>query len=329
MACLRLETVMQQFRKILVGVDLTQIDEISVDQIPDPSREAVKQAIWLGGQVGAELTFISTLNVAGDDSSPATPATETIPAALQTAVAGVHEQLVQQAGEQGVAATGKLVAGKNWVEMIRQVVRDGHDLVIAGTRNRSRVGQFLFGSTGMKLLRYCPCPVWLTKPGFHDDADAVLDVLIATDLSPVGQKALELGISGGQLLDARFHILHSIEHHTKLRMRFSDVPDEDVEARKQQKLEQASQRLHEQLIQTDHRTLTWGTQQHVVDGPAHKAILQAIEQYETDLLIMGTVARGGIPGGLIGNTAERLLPRISCSLLAVKPDDFACQIPDD
>jgi len=320
---------MQQFRNILVGVDLTQIDEISAEHIPAPSREAVKQAIWLGGQVGAELTFISTLNVAGHDSSEATAAAETMPAALQTAVSRVHERLVEQAGEQGVAARGKLVAGKNWVEMIRQVVRTGHDLVIAGTRHRNHVGQFLFGSTGMKLLRYCPCPVWLTKPGFRDDENEVLDILIATDLSPVGQQALELGISGGQLLDARFHILHSIEHHTKLRMRFSDVPDEKVEARKAEKLEQATQRLHEQLIQTDHRTLTWGTQQHVVDGPAHKVILQAIEQHEADLLIMGTVARGGIPGGLIGNTAERLLPRISCSLLAVKPEDFTCQIAPD
>jgi nucleotide-binding universal stress UspA family protein len=41
-----------------------------------------------------------------------------------------------------------------------------------------------------------------------------------------------------------------------------------------------------------------------------------------DLIVMGTVARTGIAGLLIGNTAERLLRRLPCSVLAVKPDGF-------
>jgi nucleotide-binding universal stress UspA family protein len=41
-----------------------------------------------------------------------------------------------------------------------------------------------------------------------------------------------------------------------------------------------------------------------------------------DVLVMGTVARGGIPGMLIGNTAERVLRKLPCSVLTVKPDGF-------
>jgi len=41
---------------------------------------------------------------------------------------------------------------------------------------------------------------------------------------------------------------------------------------------------------------------------------------------MGTMARSGFSRMLIGNTAERLLPQIPCSLLAVKPDDFECLV---
>ena len=47
-----------------------------------------------------------------------------------------------------------------------------------------------------------------------------------------------------------------------------------------------------------------------------------MKQYDIDLLVMGTVARSGIPGLVIGNTAERLLPQVPCSLLAVKPAGF-------
>ena len=37
---------------------------------------------------------------------------------------------------------------------------------------------------------------------------------------------------------------------------------------------------------------------------------------------MGTVGRTGIPGVIIGNTAEAILNRVTCSVLAVKPPDF-------
>ncbi len=40
------------------------------------------------------------------------------------------------------------------------------------------------------------------------------------------------------------------------------------------------------------------------------------------LLVMGTVCRTGVPGFFIGNTAERVLQHLDCSLLAVKPKGF-------
>jgi len=41
-----------------------------------------------------------------------------------------------------------------------------------------------------------------------------------------------------------------------------------------------------------------------------------------DLVVMGTVARSGVVGLLMGNTAERVLRNLPCSVLAVKPDGF-------
>jgi len=41
---------------------------------------------------------------------------------------------------------------------------------------------------------------------------------------------------------------------------------------------------------------------------------------------MGTVSRTGIPGLLIGNTAEVILNNLECSVLAVKPADFATPV---
>ena len=60
-------------------------------------------------------------------------------------------------------------------------------------------------------------------------------------------------------------------------------------------------------------------------SPSH-AILECVDRLHPDLVMMGTVSRGGIAGLLLCNTAERMLGRLGCSILAVKPDDFVCPI---
>ena len=56
------------------------------------------------------------------------------------------------------------------------------------------------------------------------------------------------------------------------------------------------------------------------------ALQQLVAAEGVDVLVMGTVARGGLDGLLIGNTAERMLRTLTCSILAVKPDDFVSPV---
>jgi nucleotide-binding universal stress UspA family protein len=44
------------------------------------------------------------------------------------------------------------------------------------------------------------------------------------------------------------------------------------------------------------------------------------------LIVMGTVSRSGVAGLLIGNTAERILRQVDCSVLTVKPDGFVTPV---
>jgi nucleotide-binding universal stress UspA family protein len=41
---------------------------------------------------------------------------------------------------------------------------------------------------------------------------------------------------------------------------------------------------------------------------------------------MGTVARTGVMGLIMGNTAERVLQKLRCSVLALKPAGFQCPV---
>ncbi|MFT5527465.1 MAG: hypothetical protein ACI9HK_005447, partial [Pirellulaceae bacterium] len=51
-------------------------------------------------------------------------------------------------------------------------------------------------------------------------------------------------------------------------------------------------------------------------------ITRLAEELKIELLVMGTVCRSGVAGFFIGNTAERVLDQVNCSILAVKPSKF-------
>jgi universal stress protein E len=67
-------------------------------------------------------------------------------------------------------------------------------------------------------------------------------------------------------------------------------------------------------------------QTHLRHGPAEQVVPELVSEYQIDLLVMGTVARSGLDGVLIGNTAERVLDDVRCSVMAVQPPGFVSPI---
>ena len=67
-------------------------------------------------------------------------------------------------------------------------------------------------------------------------------------------------------------------------------------------------------------------QLHIIKGEADRVIQDLVQEQEADLVVMGTVARTGIPGLIMGNTAESILNNIECSVLAVKPPGFVTPV---
>lgn len=65
---------------------------------------------------------------------------------------------------------------------------------------------------------------------------------------------------------------------------------------------------------------------HIVQGGPDREIPRVAKEIKADLVVMGTVARTGIKGVVIGNTAESILSQLECSVLAVKPKAFVSPI---
>ncbi len=65
---------------------------------------------------------------------------------------------------------------------------------------------------------------------------------------------------------------------------------------------------------------------HLVLGSPEEAIPKFATREGIDLIVMGTVARTGIPGLLIGNTAEKILDSVECDVLSIKPEGFVTPV---
>ena len=87
-------------------------------------------------------------------------------------------------------------------------------------------------------------------------------------------------------------------------------------------MEEAQTALQQQLAATDYRTLPYGVKVELMEGSPDDVIPKFVTDHEIDILVMGTHGRSGISRLLLGNTAERILPVVDCSVIAVKPHDF-------
>jgi universal stress protein E len=315
---------MKTMQNILVGLDLAR-GPLTTAGLGPISREAFRRGVELAKLQNARLLLFTALNV-NEEALRFLKEHERnrVVANLADAADRVLRDLEQEAKGEGVQATRKLVSGKGWLEIIKQVLRDKHDLVVVGTREPSAWRRLLFGNTAMKLLRRCPCPVLVNKLGISHGPTSLL---IATDLKPSSQEALRLGIALAIKWNAHVDVLHVVEYPLD-RLWATALPDARETDYHAQVRAEAEKLLQQQLEKTEYQRLGSKLKIHLVDGDGLPdiSIQHFLQVHGNQLLVMGTIARGGIQGIMIGNTAERLLPEVHCSVLAVKPPDFVCPI---
>ncbi|RMH39833.1 MAG: universal stress protein, partial [Gammaproteobacteria bacterium] len=62
------------------------------------------------------------------------------------------------------------------------------------------------------------------------------------------------------------------------------------------------------------------------NGETPHVIAEAAREFNADLVIVGTVARQGIAGIFIGNTAETTLELLDCDIITLKQENFVSPI---
>jgi len=291
-------------RRLLVGVTMDTDGEIGAG-----SRRATDAALHLAERTGATITFMHS-TFADHDPAEGPHAWDELDGARTRALA----RLVSEAHERGVGARASTVSERPWLDVLRRADRGEVDFVIVGKRDRSRADtpdlERRLGTTSVALLQQCPVPVLLVHP---EAPDVPRCVLAATDLTPVGASAVRLGAALARTFDAELHVVHAWQQTMQLTLAHTD------EARHEEE-----RRIDEHARSQIRRELDGAAAElHVGCTSPERAILTCVERLSPDVVVMGSVSRTGVPGLLVGNTAERMRTRLDTSLLVLKPEGFA------
>lgn len=237
------------------------------------------------------------------------------------------DSLAEPIRESGVAVDTKVLLGKSSIEIIREVIRGKHDLVLRVAKGQDSTRKGFFGNTAMHLLRKCPCAVWLVSPAASPKFKHVLgcvDTSAGDSLDEeLNDRVYQLASSISQYHEGKFSILHawSIWNEQMIRSRMG--PDEFEEMKKDNHDRVA--KLLDKFLHR-HGTDVSAENAHLVKGDVSRVISRFAQKNEVDLVVMGTVARSGVAGMLMGNTAEQILNGIECSVLALKPSSFSSPV---
>lgn len=240
------------------------------------------------------------------------------------------QELARAVDAKGVKIKTKAMTGIAFLEVIKEVVVGNHDLLIKPAEGRGGLGRWLFGSTDWHLMRKCPCPVWIIKASKRKKYSRIL---AAVDPVPgdnanaeLNEVILDLATSLAIQENSELHVVHawtspyeSLMRSGRARMSTAEINSFVRETKKAHK-----KWLSELLAEYDLDEIA--NRVHLLKGDPGDVISELARKSRTELVVMGTVARTGISGFLIGNTAEKTLSKLDCSVLTVKPKGFKTPI---
>ena len=193
-------------------------DILCVVEAGEACEPALVRAVTLAENNQASLTVVDvTEGVATSIGKPeGVPVSADLQAAMVSVQAQVLETLVNPYRKR-IKIETRVLVGTPFLEIVREVLRNGRDLVIKTPENQDWLDR-LFGSDDMHLLRKCPCPVWLIKPQAPKAYRCILAAVdVGDDYPPaelesrrtLNRRILEIASSLALADFAELHVVHA------------------------------------------------------------------------------------------------------------------------
>ena len=200
--------------------------------------------------------------------------------------------------DSGIELTSECIWSQHWAESVAPAAKwIGSDLIVKSTFRRSAPDRVMLKGSDWTILRTANCPVMLAKCS----------------------KPLE----GGKVL-AAVNVVAKDDAHVAL--------NDSIIAAAKTISEQVGAELHAANAYAGSLNYVYpedlakrveipASRAHVMDSTPATAIPVIAHELGADLVVIGTVARTGVAGAIIGNTAETVLDRLDTDVVVITSHD--------
>ncbi|MFQ3172905.1 MAG: universal stress protein E [Oleispira sp.] len=305
------ELAMLNIKHILVVLDSEHPEQLAFDR-----------ALALASSVKADITILGSCYEAycEESSSLEIETKHKIKNALINNRQLWLDSFVGEAKKQGIKISTEVQWQKNLHSAVMASMNTSDfDLVIKGTRPHHSLIDRLFTHSDWSLIRHCQAPVLMVKSSKPWVNNRILASIDATSHDE-GHRLINENILdfAEHLADHLATDLHLVNSYPMVALAFAMVPEVTAPNNIQkyiteQHKDECDRYSKKYNINDDHI--------HIIEGDPDDVVELMAKEIEADLVVIGTVAREGFSGVLLGNTAERIIDRVSCDVLVIKPLD--------
>lgn len=291
--------------KVMVGIDRSPASEAAVAMVATlrkigPCDVTLMHEYWPPGEY-ARLGLRGPRDLSREDDE--------IVAVLNRELRDLWAELSPVAGDGRIST--RVAAG--WsapgLELALAADATSADLLVMGTTQAHGLERLRRGSDALTALHNCHVPVLVVPGRVHDPAAAlpiplIRSVLVATDLSALGNAAIPHAYALARRPGARVEICHVHERHLPSPSYLMPEPPSDMTAAQRQQLQGALTALvppeAEEIGITSHVTVIDG-------GGAAEQILQAAHRLGVDAIVLASHGRGGLGRAMFGSVAQAVV----------------------
>jgi universal stress protein E len=295
-------------KKILVVLDPTAHQQPALDRATDLAEQLSMHLELFVCYYDADIAAgrISTLWIEK-------PAREQLMAIIEKKL----EALAAPLRERGIEVSSE-VAWDHPLDdgIVRKILASEPWMVVKDTHHHNVLKRTILSNTDWSLIRRCPAPLLLVK---LDPTSVSRKICAAIDPMHEHDKPAELddaifrmAATLAEATDAELHVVHTFA------VRAEPV---GLEAPPVGKISEAVEQEHKKAFAeflSAHPILPANA--HLLEGVPYERLMQFTVKEGIGIIVMGAISRSALGRVFIGSTAERVLDRLPCDLLIIKPD---------
>lgn len=219
------------------------------------------------------------------------------------------ETLIAPLREEGLSLSTEVIWNQGWYQAaVHAAAREASDLIIKSSYSHKGRSHPLSNRSDFFLIRNSTCPVLLTKSGVAHQLGKVLAAVAIEkgnkEHSGLNNRIISQAKKITQGSGAELHLVAALQEQLNLEKLLELHIDKSKGLKTEQDMIAERFGVEPAMV-------------HVQNGAAAKVIVAAARELGVQALILGTKARKGLKGAVLGNTAEQILDQLDIDVLVI------------